>query len=155
MSQGFMTSVDTAGIGIKEISIRDEDILRTQLSVLNSDTTGQNIVQITLKNIGQTKINNFERWDFIVQYTDTDLQSQIKWLPYVSSAPTDNQWTVEGIYVTAVNGKVEAFEPGILNPGEEIVLEAQMSPQISANTSIMVNIAAPNGISVSSIFTEG
>jgi hypothetical protein len=155
MSHGFMSSVDTTGMGLKEIGLRDESILRTNLRIIEGQTEGQAVIYITVKNEGQTKLSDFSKWDFIVQYYTTSGAPVVKWLPYVSGSPGADQWTVEGIYISAEGEKAEAFEPGILNPSEEMIIEAHLSQAIQRKTSIMVNMMTPNGVSASVIFSEG
>ena len=43
----------------------------------------------------------------------------------------------------------EIFEPGILNPGEEMVIEAKVNPVIGLSTSNMVVTSTPSGIPAS------
>lgn len=154
LSRGFSTFIDSFGLGFKQASIKVESIVRTQLSFVEGKTLGQNRVEITLRNIGETKVRDFAKWDFIVQYTDINSQSQVRWLSYVSGIPTSNQWKVKSIYFER-GEETEGFEPGAINPGEDVILQAKLSPAIKRRTSIMVNIATPSGIAVSSIFTDG
>jgi hypothetical protein len=155
MSHGFMSSVDTTGMGLKEIGVRDENILRTNLHVLEGQTEGQAVVYVTLKNEGQTKLSDFSKWDFIIQYYTTTGAPVVKWLPYVAGTPGSDQWTVEGIYINVGEERAEVFEPGIFNPSEEMKIEAHLSLAIQPVTSIMVNMMTPNGVSASVIFSEG
>ena len=153
MSQGFLSSVDTTTAGMEDVSVRDEEIMRTNLSTLSANLTAPNWLEVTLKNNGQTKLSDFARWDVIVQYYDSGGSYNVKWLPYVTGALGDDQWTKKGIYLNAAGDTPEVFEPGILNPGEEMVIEAELNPKVGAGTTNDVIIFTPNGVLASISFT--
>jgi hypothetical protein len=46
----------------------------------------------------------------------------------------------------------EAFEPGILNPDEEMVIQARVLPSVAMTTTNRITINTLNGISDSSHF---
>ena len=146
MSQGFLSSVDSTTAGLEEISNRGEDIMRTELTTVNATMQSANLVQVILQNTGQTKLTSFNKWDVIVQYYDSSGAYYVKWLPYNAGSLGDNEWTKEGIYL---NEQPEAFEPNIVNPGEEIRIEAKLNPSVGAATTNMIVISTPNGIPAS------
>lgn len=148
MSQGFLTSVDSTTVSLKEIGQANEDIMRTDLS-LESVSTGAGglYLYVTLDNDGQTKLSNFSKWDVIIQYYDDADIYRTAWLPYTATNPPgDNQWTVQWIYY---GGNPETFEPGIFNPGERMSIRARLNPEIGNNTTDMVVIATPHGVPIS------
>lgn len=153
MSQSFLSSVDSTALGLEEVGERDEEITRTSLSMLsaNTDDSGTTL-NLTLENSGQTKLNDFAKWDIIIHYYDGDDNYYVVWLPYTETTPGDNEWTKEGIYFDADSQEAEVFEPGILNPGEELAIEAKLSPPVGEDTTNMAIVAAPNGISASKSF---
>jgi hypothetical protein len=69
-------------------------------------------------------------------------------LPYAASNPADGQWTSANIYLNAHQLIPEVYEPGILNPGEEIILQVKLSPAIGAGKTIQATFSTPNGVSV-------
>ena len=73
----------------------------------------------------------------------------VAWLPYTAGSPNDLQWTVSGIYMDADTLTPEVFEPGILNPDEEMVIQAKISPSVAMTTTNLITIDTPNGISAS------
>ena len=152
MSQGFLTTVDTTTVGMEEASSRGEKIMRTELSMLDATSNSSGITDITLSNSGQTKLADFSKWDIIIHYYDDLDEYFVIWLPYTSGTPGSNEWTVEGIYLDAGGGTPEAFEPDILNPGEEIIVRAQLDPPAKDTTAVMVVAATPNGIPASISF---
>ncbi len=152
MSHGFLRSVDNTSSNIQVISQRDQEIMRTNIQILNAaQTESATILEVCLRNIGQTKLVNFDKWDVIVHYHDSTPSEHIAWLPYTVD-PGDNQWTLEGIYMDSVTLKSEAFEPGILNSDEEIIIRCQLNPGVGQGTVNLISISTPNGITVSKTF---
>lgn len=152
MSQSFLSSVDTTAAGLEQIGLRDEAIMKTNILPLNASLVAGNILEVALRNTGQTKLSDFSKWDVIIQYYDSGSNYYAKWIPYTSGALGDNQWRVKGIYLDWQQSTVEAFEPGILNYGEEIVIQAQLNPVVGRHTTNMVVISTPNGVSASTVF---
>ena len=154
MSQGFLTSVDTTSAALEELGVRDEEIMRTELSPVSANTTiTGNILYVTLENSGQTKLADFNKWDVIVQYYDGGATYHTKWLPYTDGTPGNNEWTKEGIYLNTENETAEVFEPAILNPREKIKIEAKLNPAVGEDTDNLVVISTPNGIPASVSFS--
>lgn len=129
---------------------------RTQLTPISSTIkNGGSTVEVILKNEGSTKLTDFDRWDVFLQYyTDNSTSYEIDWYPYVSAMPGSNQWTNAGIYVDAATALAEAFEPGILNPGEEMVIQVQVVPSIGMTTTNMLTVSTEYGIQASTIITR-
>ena len=152
MSQGFLTSVDTTTTGLEEVSSRGEDIMRTELATVNTTMPSSDRLYVRLRNNGQTKVADFDRWDVIVQYYDSGGSYYVKWLPYTQGVLGDNEWQKSQIYLD--NEDPEAFEPGIVNPREIIEIEAKLNPAVGSNTTNMVVIATPNGIPASVYFSR-
>ena len=151
MSQGFLTSVDTSATGLEELSDRDEQIMRTELSPATVSMNGaRDTLTVNLENTGQTKLADFDKWDVIVQYYDDSGTYYTKWLPYTDGALGDNEWRVQGIYF---DGVAETFEPNVVNSGETIRIEAQLSPVVGANTNNMVVVSTPNGVPATTSFS--
>ena len=144
MSQGFLTSVDTTTGGLGEVGQRNEEIMRTELSATSAVTSGGGLyLDVALTNDGQVKLADFDKWDVIVQYYDDGGSYYVIWLPYTEGTLADNEWEVTGIYL---GGSSEAFEPNILNPGEEIRIRARLAPVVGKKTINQVVISTPNGI---------
>ena len=152
MAQGFMTSVDASTEVLEEIGQRDETIMRTELSAISASQPSSSTLEVTLENSGQTKLADYEKWDVIVQYYDDSSTYYTKWLPYTEGTLGNNQWQKTGIYLDAEAETSEVFEPDILNPGEEMKIEAKLSPSPQEGTNVDVIIATPNGVQESSSF---
>ena len=150
MSRGFLTSVDSTTAGLEELGERDEAIMRTELDTVSASLPSADTLQVTLENSGQIKLASFDKWDVIVQYYDGGDTYYTKWLPYAEGTPGNNEWTVSGIYR---EGQPEVFESDILNPGEEMVIEAKLNPSVGAATTNLVVVATQNGIPASIVFS--
>jgi len=127
MSQGFMTSVDTSTTGLGEIGQRDEAIIRTELSTVSTSLPSANTLEVILENTGQVKLANFDKWDIIVQYYDGTGSYYTEWLPYTEASLGDNEW--------------------------ELMIRAQLNPAVGSNSTNMVVVATPSGITASTHFS--
>ncbi|MGB2799124.1 MAG: hypothetical protein WBC55_05535 [Dehalococcoidia bacterium] len=152
LSQSFLSSMDSSSVGLEEMSERAEDIMRTELTPLKAEQPSADTLEVTLKNSGQTKLSTFASWDIIIQYYDSGGTYHVEWLPYTEGTPGNNEWTDKGIYLDAELGTPEAFEPGILNTGEEIVLEIKLDPSVGEDTTNLIVVTTPNGIPFSVSF---
>lgn len=127
---------------------RTADRARTDLAPLAATTTVfGDYVEVTLKNTGNTKLADFERWDVILRYIDGSGGNHVEWYGYPL------QWTKQ-IFQIASTATPEVFDPGILNPGEEIVLQIQVFPAVGSGTTNQATVATPNGITASAVFTR-
>src|SRR4030042_3422021 len=116
LSQGILTSVDSAAISVEAISVREGEIMRTNLEVLRAaQLSWGDYLRVTVKNSVQIKLASYDKWDFIVSYEAGGGTIYSTWLPYTASPPGNNEWQKVRI---GLNGPVEYFEPGILNPAE-------------------------------------
>jgi hypothetical protein len=152
MSQDFLSTMDKTSASLGEIGIRAEDIMRTELLPITASQPSADMLEVTLRNSGQTKIGGFEKWDVVVQYHDADTAYHVVWMPYTAEVPGNNEWTKEGIYLDAGKKTAEVFDPGILNPGEEIIIEAKVNPSVGEGTTNLVVVSTPNGNSTSIVF---
>ncbi len=155
LSQGFLSSLSNTSSAMVQSNERSELILRTNITITDTAIAGDNVVRVAVKNIGETRLSEYEKWDVIIQYTGADGQYRAMWLPYTSGALEDNTWRVGGIYMNAAIESPEVFEPGILNHGEEMVILSQLNPGVGMDTANMVAISTPSGVSASFIFTRG
>ena len=154
MSQGFLSSVDSTMVGVEELSVREGEIMRTEISTINATQTASNSLDLSLRNSGQVKLSSFSKWDVIVKYYKSG-SYHVTWLPYIDGSPGNNEWTVSGIYLSSENLTAEIFEPEILNPGEEMIIQAKLSPGIQKGTTCDVIVSTPNGISDALSFVGG
>ena len=142
MSQGLMTSADTAALSTQQLSVREGEMNRTRLTGVNAQLPSAGSLQAVIENSGQTRLASFDKWDCIVQYYDAADNYYVNWLPYHSGALSNNQWQPTGIYF---NGQPEAFEPGILNPQERLNIQALLNPA-PGYRALDITMATPNGV---------
>jgi hypothetical protein len=142
LSQGILTSADTAALSAQQLSVREGAMMRTRLTCAGASLPASNTVRAIIENSGQTKLSSFEKWDFIVQYYDADDNYYVYWLPYHKGVLNNNEWQDTGLYY---NSQMEVFEPGILNPKEQVNLEALLNPA-AGYRAIAITLATPNGI---------
>jgi hypothetical protein len=151
LSQGILTSTDTHALTVDEISVREGEIARTDLSAVRAEyLSWADRLRITVANEGQTKLAMFSKWDLIIHYND-GATYRTEWLPLTTGELNDNEWQMARI---GLNGPVEFFEPGILNPGEELVMLARVSPLPASNTTGEITVASLNGINDSISFVN-
>jgi hypothetical protein len=126
--------------------------MRTSLDTIRAaELAWGNYLRVTVKNNGQTKLASFDKWDVIVSYLDGVGGAYSQWLLNTDALPGDNQWQKARI---GLDGPTEYFEPGILNPSEEMVILARLNPLPGASTSGVVSLATPNGVENSLSFTN-
>ena len=145
LSQGLLTSADTAALSFDDLSVREGEMMRTDLTGVTASLPSSDTLQAEFDNSGQIKLANFEKWDFIVNYYDSTDNFTASWLDYTETSPGDNEWDITGFYL---DGSAEAFEPGIMNPEEEIELEAILDPEAGFRA-ITMTLVTPNGIAES------
>jgi hypothetical protein len=144
LSQGILTSTDTTALSVEEISVREGEVTRTGIEAVRAEPLAwADLLRVTVANTGQTRLASFEKWDFIAQYSGADGLYHTEWLPYTTGDLTGNRWRKARI---GLNGPVEFFEPGIVNPGEELVMLARLNPLPGDNTTGEITVATPNGI---------
>lgn len=153
MSHGFMTSVDTSANGLQEIGNNVDSLIRTELTPVSSNVSvdsGDDLVEIVLQNSGQTKMADYDKWDVIVQYYDDSGNYHVQWLPYVDGTSAVYEWDVGWI---ELNGTPAVFDPGVLDPGEQIMIKTRLFPVVGSGTTGMVTISTPNGVTCSTYFS--
>ena len=146
MAQGFLSSTDSAALSMEDITVTKGETMRTEISLIDARRIGADLVEVTLGNTGQLKLASFSKWDVIIQYYDVDHAYYTKWLRYTEGTPSDNEWHQTGIYLDAGDETAEVFEPGILNPEEEMKIEVKLDPPPRAGTAVDTIISTPNGV---------
>ena len=147
MSQNFISSVDSTTAGFVDLLERDENTIRTSISPVSTALLpGRQILEVTLRNDGETQIADFALWDVTVQYYDYLNNYHTCWLTYVEGTPDDNQWRVKGIYLDAGTETSELLEPGVLNIDEEIIIQAKLSPKVHITANNLAIISTPDGV---------
>lgn len=152
LAQSSFVSMDLLADSWKQMEDRTGDIARTELEVVDIDEA-PSIVDITIRNSGQTSLRDFPAWDAAVQYYQATGTYHQRYLPYTTTLPPgNNQWTVVGIYTDAGLGSPEVYQPDILDPGEEMIVRIKLSPAAQQSAQGWAIIGTPNGVSVSTTF---
>jgi archaellum component FlaF (FlaF/FlaG flagellin family) len=152
LSQGILTSADTAATSVQEISVREGEMMRTDIDAVRAAyLSWSDLLRVTVKNTGQTKLASYDKWDVIANYFDSTDNYTSRWLPHTDATPVDNEWQNARI---GLNGPTEFFEPGILNPEEEMVILAHLNPPPKNATNGNITVATPNGINSSISFSN-
>jgi len=154
LAHALLSVQDQAIASYREMTDRLLDVARTDIASADLATvSGNALVEVTVRNEGQTKLADYEDWDVIVQYDTGASDHIIEWLPY-ESVGSLRQWKVKGLYLDADAAIEERFDPHILNPGEELVVQLWLSPTIGISTTNLVTIGTPQGITASTVFTN-
>ena len=113
-------------------------------------------LDFTVANNGQSQLRQISDWDVIVWYEGASGSGlQIVWLTYTTSAtPSAGEWTLTGIYEDAGTFDPEVYQPGIVNPGEELIIRAELGPAVAASSSNTVTLAVEQGVAVTAVFTN-
>ena len=148
---GSIPSIDMLSSSWKQMTQLAGDMRRTEITADNCTVSAEgSLATINVRNNGALSLADFVSCDVIVKYYSDSTSYYVKWLPYTSSNPPENdKWTVGGIYF---NGSAETIEPNILNPGENMKVLMQLNPAVAVNTTNWATIATPNGVAAQVIF---
>jgi len=154
MAQATFRSFHTLSDAWAKMEVTTGEIARTATDVTGTSLTGAGVtLEVTVQNSGQVDLLSFKNWDVFAQYYALLGVYYQKRLTYTTAAsPGANQWTVKGIYRDAAATQAEIFEPGILDPGEYMVIKATLSPAADVTRSHKVLVATANGVVTSSSF---
>ena len=154
---GFTGPQAQIGETVKDATGLYGSISRTELSsqsvsVISAGAT----VDWSVANTGQTQFRVFSDWDVVIVYQDSAGSGlQVQRLTYTTDVtPAAGEWTITGIYRDAGTLTAEVFNPGIVDPGEEFIIRAELSPSIATPTSNSITLAVENGVTVSTGFAN-
>ena len=154
LAQGYLVANEQMAMAWRSMEERAGDRARTGLQAVGACAVdGGEIVELTVRNSGSTKLSDLSDWDVMLQYGTSEVLCT-RWFPYVATEPGDNQWSMVGIYTDAERRTPEQLDPGILNPGEEMVLRVRVSPAVSSGTQNEAAVATPNGVSTAIAFVD-
>ncbi len=152
---GYMQAQETLRVGWQEVQTRMGDQIHTDLTPLTAVTQSSGaIVELVLRNDGDTRLLDFHTWDVIVQYYTAPGDYKVEWITPITGEPAKGEWSVIGLYSDAAAAAPEFYEPGIFNPGEEILIRLRLLPPVGPNTTNLVNITTHNGVGTSIQFSR-
>lgn len=149
LAQSAVLSADQFSSKWKDMEVMAEDLARTMIAATTAQAIApwDGVIEVTVENTGQRTLGKFADWDVMVQYYDSSNIYQIRRLDYVSGTTLgDNQWVV---YAIQVNGSSEIFQPGLLNPGEQVLLRLKPVPDLGNGKTLLVVVDTPNGVATS------
>lgn len=151
MTLSAFQAVTKVSDSIKDMEQEAGQRRRTEIvSVPPAGYTGGPI-DMSVRNDGQTDLFSFASWDVIALYQSGGSQ----YLAYSASYPPgNNQWALEGIYLTDNTSRPEVFDPNILNPGETMKLRVTLSPEIGAGETGRITVSTPNGVTSQCLVTR-
>lgn len=130
---------------------RDTDIKVDWVNATSSSATSS--ISVLIDNTGTQSLSQFSSWDFIFRYFDQSNQLHVAYVTYTdSSTLANNQWNMQGIYQNEATGTREVIQPGIFDPGEQMLVDVQLSTSISTNKVNAVAIATTSGMTTLTAF---
>lgn len=133
----------------KALEQQASNIQRTMIVSLPPGNYQGGIMEVTVKNEGQTNISDFAHWDVIVEGQDGNSH----YLTYSTGYPPGvDQWAVKGIYIS--DNVPEEFDLNILNPGEQVVIGINPGGLIDIGQTIKLTLSTADGITSQCYITE-
>src|SRR5688572_31045792 len=147
ITHGNLKSYDQLGESLRQMEQRLSERSQSQLTVVDASLDGGlDTLSVSLRNDGQTRLSTFERMDLIVVY-ETGSGEVRKWLPFEAVALSADAWTVDSI-------DDDAFEPGLVNPGETAQLTVELAEPAAAGSTHRIVIVSEAGAVASAPFTS-
>lgn len=151
LGQGYLATQEGMMQSWRAMEEQAGERARTGLVLTAASCTGVgDAVEITVRNAGSVKMADYGAWDVLLQY-GAATGPVVRWYPFAAAAPGLNEWAVQGIYQ---DGAPEAYDPGILNPGEEMVIRVRVSPPVAAEGTGLVTVATANGVGATLAFAH-
>ena len=114
--------------------------INTRVSITaTSSEGGCDVYTVTISNPGKTYISDFSEIDVIADYQDGGGSRVYQRLSYVTGAVGDNEWALNSI-------TPDTRDPNTWNPGETVVIDLKVNPNVSATISGAVVFATPFGV---------
>ena len=132
----------------KDMQARAVQLQRTAIVSVPPKTYAGGSIQLTVKNEGQVNVSDFAHWDVIIE----DLVNGSRYLTYSSTyPPTANQWAIQGMFIS--DTVPEAFDLGVLDPGEQMSIALNASPAPPSDQPIKITVATGDGVTTQCFIT--
>jgi archaellum component FlaG (FlaF/FlaG flagellin family) len=151
-SQASVSSVDSGAQSLKDMAEAAQEASRTDFEVIGANKTAP-FVSVYVHNCGRVHLADFSKWDVLVEYYDGNGTYRIVSLGHTEEAdPSDEEWTVSTIFSDISMDGGEVFDPGILDPGEVMLVRMKLNPVPGPATTNRVTLSSPNGVVASAQF---
>ena len=109
-------------------------------------------VELILTNIGDDPLEQFSKWDAIIETWHRDCP-KITYLTYsTTTPPAAGRWAIKDVYLNASSSTPEVADPDVLNPGEQAVVEVNPDHPLVVNSYNQLMLATPNAVVTRTIF---
>jgi hypothetical protein len=145
LTSGWLASQRLAAEAWDERQARALSRSATALRIAEASVQGGEIT-LTVENEGSRSLEDYGRWDLIVHCYTAMGQYRIGRLDHASVAPTGEEWDVQGIYADVSTLRPETYDPGILNPGEALVIRATLATPLDDEAIHLAVLGTGNGV---------
>ena len=150
---GFIGSTTDASDELKAALERRSEIARTELEVEGIDFSSPTY-DVALRNAGQISLRSFSTWDLWAAFHEADGTYHAARLTYTTaSTPAAGEWTVVGVYTDAASLTADVYQPGLLDPSEELLVRFRPAATLADPEVNLVTLGAPNSITATTAFT--
>lgn len=148
MTMNTLSSATKLSESWKDMQAKAVLLQRTAIVSVPPKTYAGGPIQLTVKNEGQINVSDFARWDVIVE----DVVNGARYLTYSPGyPPSDNQWAIQGMFIS--DTVPEAFDLGILNPGEQMTIALNPIPEAPPDQPIKITVATGDGVTTQCFVT--
>jgi archaellum component FlaF (FlaF/FlaG flagellin family) len=147
LARGGIQSYDQLGGSLRNLETRIQQQNATRLSVTATSLDGaRDTLTVNLRNDGQIRLAAYHKLDVIVTYYTSASARLTVWVPW-SEAVTPGAWRLASI----LN---DAYEPGILNPGETAEIQIELGSAVHPGATNLIVIGSEIGSPVSVPFSS-
>jgi len=135
-----MDSAENISDALKSMDAQSSNVQATAIDASFITLQGQFII-LSVANIGQKDLSGFDRWDVLVQ---APAGAVTRLALSASSEPGAGEWAIERI--SLANGNPEVFDPGILNPDEQLMVLVNLGAPLQPGETVRLTVATGNGV---------
>ena len=148
----FGGSTDVLDAPVASVA-RTADLNGTAIELVSATYSGD-VATLTFRNTGRVALRASESWDVWAAVHDTGgtFYPELLARGTTASASAD-EWVLYGLYLDAESTSVEAFQPGIWNPGEEAALIFNIKPDALDPDANLATLSLPYGVAAHAAFT--
>ena len=146
----FMGITDTAA-SFSDVSSQtsnlENKLVKTSIGVIIEDDPGTNTVfNFNMTNTNSEKLWDFENFDVIITYDSSGTTYTETQIFDTSCPPVSGEWCISS-WISDV------IDPQILNNGETITIQTEITNSLQSSTNVIVIVSTPNGVVASATRT--